>query len=245
MKNSFRSGALCAFPLLVGLSCAASISSRSGSQALVTSDQLRARNQALNEFIVQALKPCTPKLKKEDAGLLIVTARPDGALSFGAMQWLGSDEAKQCFQEEIQKARLPAFAGPTVTWIWGIGTDEKRPRPLGEVPFSYRDKQRSYVMEAQGNSGLGNDISTGPMSACARRSLPPDSWALVNLRLFIFPDGKVVGVTPIGADGDGRSGDFLDCVAEIARSWKFDGFQGPSFTTLDVPLKYGVNPADK
>ncbi|MCS6912749.1 MAG: hypothetical protein RMK29_18135 [Myxococcales bacterium] len=217
-----------------------------GGGSSITNEQLVQRNRALEQLVVQALEPCKAKGKPQDHGIIMVTARPDGSLRIGEMQWLGSDEMRQCIQTEAPKARLAAWPGPSVTWIWAVGTKESpAPTALSEPPASYRERVMEHVQRAQARIGGAADASSGPLAACAQRTLPPEAYALVTYKLFIFPQGKVVGVTPLASEGDGRDPAYMDCVAETVREWTFDPFSGPGFTTLDVPLKYGVNPAEK
>ncbi len=233
-----------ALPLCFG--CAGGLASLSKSSGSVTTQEVRARNSAIEALVTDALKPCEQKGKPEDSGMVLVTAKPDGSLSVTGSQWQGSDEMKQCIVEQTPKAHLAAWKGPMVTWIWALGTkDHPPPQPLSASPPSYKQKLGEYTMKAQGNSGMGNDASSGPLAACARDNLPPDAFAQVALKLFIFPDGKVAGATPISVDGDGKDAGFIDCVSGIPKDWTFEGFPGPAFTTVDVPLRYGVNPADK
>ncbi len=231
-----------------GSGCAGALSAVRGSTGSVTTQQLLDRNKAVDALVTDALKPCaTPgKGKPEDSGLVLVTAKPDGSLTVSGIQWQGSDEMKQCILAETPKSHLPAWKGPQVTWIWALGTkDHPPPKPLESLPKSYQEKVTEYTRQAQGNAGLGNDASSGPLAACARDTLPPDSYALVGLKLFLFPDGKVAGVTAISAEADGKDSAFLDCVSGIPKDWTFEAFQGPAFTTLDVPLKHGVNPTER
>lgn len=243
-RNQFPIAA--ALFILTPLAGCATGSGGRASTGTATSEQLAARNKALMELNLEAPKACAQKGQPQDNGLIMVTAAPDGAISVGEMLWIGSEEMKTCLKTEIPKSRLPAWSGPSVTWIWSVGTKEAPPpKALEEPPASYKEKQGEHVLRAQGNAGMGSDVSTGPLSACASRSFSQESYALLTMRLFVFPSGKVVGATPISNDGEGRDGAYMDCVGEMVRGWDFASFQGPAFTTLDVTLKYGVNPSEK
>lgn len=213
-----------------------------GATGTATGAQLTERNTALEKFAAEAMKACSDKGKAEDRGVFIVVAKPDGSLSLGPAQWLGSAEMKQCLETEIPKARLPAWTGPTVTWLWSLGSKENpAPGPV-PAPQSYDEKQQEQVRRTQ---GAGNDTTTGPLSACAMRSLGPEAYAVVKLKLFIYPDGKVVGVTPIGNDAEGKDAAYMDCVVDLVKEWTFPPFQGPAFTTMDIQLRFGVPPEDR
>jgi hypothetical protein len=228
------------------LGCATGAGAKGGGTGSATSEQVVARNQALDKLIVEALTPCKAKGKPEDHGLIVVTAKADGSIGIGAMQWLGSEEMKACILAEAPKARLQPWSGPQVTWIWAIGTkDSPAPKPLAEAPLSYKERLGDHMQRMQARVAGAADPSSGPMAACAQRSLAPEAFALVHLRLFIFPDGKVVGATPLANDGEGRDAAYTDCLVDSVREWTFDGFQAPGFTTLDVPLKLGIDPKEK
>lgn len=247
MTNStLRTSLVCltlgAAPLL---GCA-TMSGAKGGTGTATTDQVFARNQALDKLIVDALTPCKSKGKPEDHGLILVTAKADGSLSLGAMQWMGSEDMKSCIAAEAPKAHLPPWNGPQVTWIWAIGTKEApAPQPLADQPASYKERLGDHIQRAQAKVNGAADASSGPLAACAQRSLAPEAFAQVTLRMFIFPDGKVVGATPIANEGEGRDAAYMDCVAESVREWTFDAFPAPGFTTVDVPLRLGIDPKDK
>lgn len=205
--------------------------------------QLTERNTALEQLAAEAMKPCASKGTATDRGIFVVTAKPDGSISVGPAQWLGSPEVKQCLDTEIPKAKLPAWTGPTVSWLWNIGTKENpAPRPLPEMPADYDQKQQDYVRRTQGS---GNDTSVGPLSACAMTSIGQEAYGVVKVRLFIYPDGKVAGATPIGNDAEGKDAGFTDCVVNLTREWTFPAFPGPAFTSLDVTLRFGVPPESR
>jgi hypothetical protein len=242
-RNEFLIAVVLVAPVAAG--CATGSGARASS-GTATTEQLAARNKALMELNLEAPKACAQKGQAKDNGLIMVTAAPDGSLTVGEMLWSGSEEMKSCLKTEIPRSRLPAWSGPSVTWIWSVGTKEAPPpKALDEAPASYKEKQGEHVLRAQGNAGMGSDVSTGPLSACASRSFSQESYALLTTRLFIFPSGKVVGTTPISNDGEGRDAAYMDCVGEMVRGWDFPSFPGPAFTTLDVTLKYGVNPSEK
>lgn len=245
MRNASLVLGCLALPVTLGAGCATLSGARGGGGAAET-PALGTRNQALAQLETEALKPCATKGTPKDHGLFLVTAKADGKLSIGATQWLGSDELKACMVDAIGKAQLPPWTGPSVTWLWPVGTNEApAPKPLDEPPVSYKQKQMEHVQRAQGNNGMGSDTSVGPLSACAQRSIAMESYALVTMKLFIFPDGKVAGSTPVANEGEGKDAAYMDCLADVVREWTFDPFQGPAFTTLDVALKFGVNPAER
>jgi hypothetical protein len=238
MKANTRTTAQIVMSFLASVACLSgckTLGAQGGPSGMATTEQLQARNKALEDLVGTALKPCETKLKPEDTGLIVVSARPDGSLALGPMQWLGSEETKQCIQTEAPKARLAAWQGPTVTWMWAVG-NEKNPAPKGvENPASYGEKQNDLLRQAQGG-GAGTE---GPLGACVQSALPPEAYARVTLRLFVFPDGKVVGVTPWANEGEGKDAAFQECLAKIPREWAFQGFTAPGFTVLDVSLNTG------
>ena len=78
--------------------------------------------------------------------------------------------------------------------------------------------------------------------ACPLRSPAPDAFASVVARLFVFPDGRVAGATPIAAAYDGQEPVFIDCAMDLVRAWQFPPFTGPGFIVVDAPLKRGIDP---
>lgn len=222
--------------------CATTSGARS--DAALTDAKLLERNHALEALAAEVIKPCSGKGKPDDSGVIVVSARADGSLSQGAVQWHGGDEVKQCLATELAKTRLPPWPGPTVTWLWSVSSaTHPAPGPTVE-PADLKTRLDELIRQAQGNTGMGSDASVGPLSACAQRTLPPDVYARVMVRAFIFPDGKVVGATPVGGDGE-RDAGYMDCVVELVRGWQFSPLPGPGFFVLDVPLKYGINPLDR
>lgn len=221
------------------LAACATLGGKGSATGTATGAQLMERNTALDKFAIEGMKACATKGKIDDRGVLVVSAKPDGSLSVGPMQWLGSAEMKQCLETEIPKARLPPFAGPTVTWLWSLGSAQVPAPGRFDEPSSYKDKLQEHVRSTH---GAGNDTSSGPLSACAMRSLGPEVYALVKLRLFVFPEGKVVGVTPIGNEGEGKDVAYMECVMDLVRDWTFPSFPGPTFTSMDVELRFGNQP---
>lgn len=233
-----------ALGLGIGLAACATTSGAKTDAAALTDAKLAERNKALEDLASEALKSCGAQGKPEDNGVLVVTAKPGGELALGQAQWRGGEPMKKCLGEAVQKLRLPAWPGPSVSWLWSVASaSAPAPGPADEPP-GFKPKLEEFIRQAQGNSGMGNDSSTGPLFACAQRSLPPDTYARVMVRAFVFPDGKVAGATPVGADGE-RDAAYMDCVVEHVRSWQFSPLAGPGFFVLDVPLRYGVSPLDR
>lgn len=231
------SGALWGVSLALIAGCATLGGGGKGPSGAATPEQVQARNKALESLRDTALQPCAEKLKPTDSGVMVVSARPDGTLVMGPMQWQGSDEMKQCIQTEGMKAHLPPWSGPTVTWLWPVGSKENPPPKSITPPASYDDKQGDYLRRAQGDATTG-----GPVSVCVQKALPPDAWARVTLRLFVFPDGKVVGVTPWTSEGEGKDGLYQECLQDIPKSWTFDSFAGPGYTVVDTTMNTGIKP---
>ena len=156
--------------------------------------------------------------------------KPDGSVDLGPLQWLGSAASQKCMTEEAVKARLPPYNGPTVTWLWSVGnTAHPAPGPLSP-PAGYPERLAEQTRALQGQSSAGLATPHSPLAACPLRSPNPDAFASVVARLFVFPDGRVAGATPIAAAYDGQEPVFLDCAMDLVRAWQFPPFTGPGFT---------------
>ena len=101
---------------LLGTGCATTPAPRANESAL-TDATLQQRSKALEELAVTALRPCAAQLAPDDRGLFVVLGKPDGSVDLGPLQWLGSAASQKCITDEAVKARLPAYSGPTVTWL--------------------------------------------------------------------------------------------------------------------------------
>lgn len=235
-----RAGVYLGVIVALGAGCATLAGVGKGASGTATGDQLQARNKALGELLITALKPCEAKLKVTDSGLMLVTAKPDGSVALGPMQWSGSEEMKACIQAETPKAKLPAWPGPSVTWMWPVGTKDSPPPKSVDAPASYEQKQGDLLRAAQGVANQADLTTGGPVSACVQRALPPDAYARVTLRLFVFPDGQVAGVTPWDNDGEGKDAQFQECLSDIPKAWKFEPFQGTGYVVVDTTMNAGI-----
>lgn len=212
------------------------------SDSALTDTVLQQRSKALEALAVTALRPCADKLAADDHGVLVVLGKPDGSVDLGPLQWLGSAASQKCLTEEAVKARLPPYNGPTVTWLWSVGnTAHPAPGPLSP-PAGYPERLAEQTRALQGQSSAGLATPNSPLAACPLRSPHPDAFASVVARLFVFPDGRVAGATPIAAAYDGQEPVFLDCAMDLVRAWQFPPFTGPGFIVVDAPLKRGIDP---
>lgn len=225
---------------LLGSGCAAS--TPRPSEGELTDSVLQQRSKALESLAVSALRPCADKLQRDDRGVVVVLGKPDGSVDLGPLQWLGSAAGQQCLITEAVKARLPAYSGPTVSWLWSIGSAAyPAPGPLSP-PAGYAQRLAEQTQALQGQGSIGSLAILSPLAACPLRTAAPDAFASVVARLFIFPDGRVTGATPIAAFANGREPAFLDCAMDLVRPWQFPPFTGPGFIVVDAPLKRGIDP---
>ena len=214
---------------------------RAGAWAL-TDDLLQQRSKALEALATTALRPCADRLQPDDRGVLTVLGKPDGSVDLGPLQWLGSAATQRCLTDEAVKARLPAYLGPTVTWLWSIGSAaHPAPGPLSP-PAGYPERLAEQTQSLQGQGSPGSVTILSPLASCPLRNPAPDAFAGLVARLFIFPDGRVAGVTPIAATANGQEPAFLDCAIDLVRGWQFPAFTGPGFIVVDAPLKRGLDP---
>lgn len=206
----------------------------------VTNEQIEERNKALDAAAIPILAACGPKGKPEDVGLIAVSAGSDGKLTVDAIQWQGTDESKACIVEEIAKAALPAWNGPTVSDVWPVGTAEHpAPAIVENPPSSLQTKLQSLMAAA-------SEVDTGPTTACAQQNLPNEAYAVVSMRVFIFSDGKVVAATPWKVAGEGRDAGFMNCVRNfMMKDWKFDSFGKDGFTMTQVSVQRGIDTTNK
>lgn len=235
--DRFRALFLAVTTVAAGAGCATGAGAKGGGGSL-TNDQIAERNVALSA-LASSLASCSAKGAASDSGLLAITAKADGAISVDGVQWQGSDEMKACVSLEAATAKLPAWGGSAMSGLWAIGTsDHPPPAALADVPAAVLNKLSTYMAQV-------GDVELGPMAACAQRNLPADAYALVVMRVVVFPDGKVVGATPMKIDGEGRDVPFLECVRGIALDWKFEPFAGPGFVTTDVAMRRGIDPKER
>lgn len=212
------------------------------SDSALTDTVLQQRSKALETLAVTALRPCADKLAADDHGVLVVLGKPDGSVDLGPLQWLGSAASQKCLTDEAVKARLPPYGGPTVTWLWSVGsTAHPAPGPLSP-PAGYPERLAEQTRALQGQSSAGLAAPHSPLAACPLRSPNPDAFASVVARLFVFPEGRVAGATPIAAAYEGQEPVFLDCAMDLVRAWQFPPFTGPGFIVVDAPLRRGIDP---
>ena len=231
---------------LVGLSLAGlagcATSGPRPSDSGLTDTVLQQRSKALETLAVTALRPCAGTLAADDHGVLVVLGKPDGSIDLGPLQWLGSATSQKCLTDEAVKARLPPYGGPTVTWLWSVGsTAHPAPGPLSP-PAGYPERLAEQTRLLQGQSSAGLAAPHSPLAACPLRSPHPDAFASVVARLFVFPDGRVAGATPIAAAYEAKEPVFIDCAMDLVRAWQFPPFTGPGFIVVDAPLKRGIDP---
>jgi hypothetical protein len=225
---------------LVG--CASPTLRPSPGEATLTDAALQQRGKALEALAVTALLPCAAKLAADERGVFVVLGKPDGSLDLGPLQWLGNAASQKCITEEAVKARLPAYNGPTVTWLWSVGSAaHPAPGPL-TAPAGYPDHLATQTRAVQGQGSVGVPLAQSPLAACPLRNPAPDAFASLVARLFVFPDGRVAGATPIATAYDGQDAAFLDCAMELVRAWRFPAFTGPGFVVVDAPLRRGIDP---
>ncbi len=225
---------------LLTAGCAAGPTRTSDSE--LTDSLLQQRSKALESLALTALRPCADRLQPDDRGILTVLGKPDGSLDLGPLQWLGSAASQRCITEEAVKARLPPYSGPTVTWLWSIGSAaHPAPGPLSP-PAGYPQRLAEQTQTLQGQGSPGSVAILSPLASCPLRNPAPDAFASAVARLFIFPDGRVAGATPIAAAASGLESAFLDCAMDLVRGWQFPAFTGPGFIVVDAPLKRGLDP---
>jgi hypothetical protein len=203
---------------------------------------LQQRAKALEALATIALRPCADKLAADDHGLIVVIGKADGTVVLGPLQWIGNAASQKCITDEAVKARLPAYGGPAVTWLWSIGSAaHPAPGPLG-APADYPRflAEQTRVAQGEGNSGVA--VAQSPLMACPTRSPSPDAFGAAVARLFVFPDGRIAGATPIAAAYEATEPAFLDCAMDLVRSWHFPPFSGPGFVVIDAPLRRGIDP---
>lgn len=181
---------------------------------------LRARTRALQLLAEEALHPCAEAARPEDHGVFLVSARADGTVALGSFQWLGPAARLGCLLDGVARVRLPAWSGPSVSWLWSVGS-RSAPAPGLLVP---PPEARARLAALVGGAAPA-------LAACGAGS------ARVVLRLFVFPDGRVAGVTPVGLAG--VSAEQVDCLAEPLRRASFPAFATPGFLALDVTLPPG------
>jgi hypothetical protein len=210
------------------------------SEPALSDATLQQRSKALEALAVTALRPCAAQLVPDDRGLFVVLGKPDGSVDLGPLQWLGSAASQKCITDEAVKARLPPYNGPTVTWLWSIGSaSHPAPGPL-QPPATYPVRLTEQTQALQGGSSAVAPQSS--LAACPLRSPAPDAFASVVARLFVFPDGRVAGATPIAAAYEGQEAAFLDCAMDLVRGWRFPPFTGPGLVVVDAPLRRGIDP---
>lgn len=206
----------------------------------VKSDEITARNQAVEAAAATPLAACATKGKPEDSGAFGVSAAADGTLSVDAVQWSGSDDGRKCLLDEAAKAKLPPWGGGVTSAIWAFGTnDHPAPKPLAEEPPGFRSRMTRQMVEMFGQPDMG------PMATCVQQNISVDAYAVVNYRMVVFPDGKVASVTPLSIDGEGRDVGFQDCMRKLITQFTFDPFPGPSYYFVSVPIKKGVDTSSK
>lgn len=206
---------------------------------------LQQRSKALEALAVTALRPCADRLQADDRGVIVVLGKADGSVDLGPLQWLGSAATQRCITDEAVKARLPAYTGPTVTWLWSIGSAaHPAPGPLSP-PAGYSERLNEQTLALKGQGSGGSVVVQSPLAACPLRNPAPDAFASTVARLFVFPEGRVAGATPIAAAENGQEPAFLDCVMDLVRGWQFPAFTGPGFIVIDAPLQRGIDPAPR
>lgn len=181
---------------------------------------LRARTRSLGALAEEALHPCAERARPEDRGVFLVSARPDGTVALGSFQWLGPAERLSCLLDGVARVRLPAWGGPSVSWPWSVGS-KSAPAPGLLMP---PPEARAHLAALVGGAAPA-------FAACGVGS------ARVVLRLFVFPDGRVAGVTPVGLFG--ASAEQVECLADPLRRASFPPFAAPGFLALDVTLPPG------
>lgn len=202
----------------------------------VKTDEIAARNQALEAIAATPLAACTSRGKPEDSGAFGVSATADGTLSIDAVQWEGSEDGKKCILEEAVKAKLPPWSGGVTSAIWAIGTKEHpAPKVITDEPAGFRGRMTNQMAEMIGQADMG------PMATCVQQNLSNDAYAVVKYKMVVFPDGKVASVTPVGIDGEGRDAGFQDCMRKLISQFTFDAFPGPGYYAVTVPIKKGVD----
>ena len=225
---------------LYGPGCATTPTARPN-EPVLTDATLQQRSKALEALAITALRPCADKLSPDDRGLFVVLGKPDGSVDLGPLQWLGNAASQKCITDEAVKSRLVPYNGPTVTWLWSIGSAaHPAPGPL-QAPAGYPARLAEQTQATQG-AGSSGAAPQGSLAGCPLRSPSPDAFASVVARLFVFPDGRVAGATPIAAAADGQEPVFLECAMDLVRGWRFPPFTGPGLVVIDAPLRRGIDP---
>lgn len=181
---------------------------------------LRARTRSLAALAEEALFPCAERARPEDRGVFVVSARSDGTVALGSFQWLGPADRLGCLLDGVARVRLPGWHGPSVSWLWSVGS-VSAPAPGLLMP---PPEARARLAALAGGAAPA-------LAACGAGS------ARTVLRLFVFPDGRVVGVTPVGIQG--ASAEQVECLAEPLRRVSFPPFAAPGFLALDLMLPPG------
>jgi hypothetical protein len=234
-------GALSLGSLALGSAGCASTPPKRSAESQLTDARLQQRVKELEALAVTALRPCAAQLAADDRGVFVVLGKPDGSVDLGQQQWIGSADSQKCITDEAVKARLTPYNGPTVTWLWSVGSAaHPAPGPL-QAPAGYAERlaEQTYVLQGQGSMTIA---APQTLAACPLRSPAPDAYASLVARLFIFPGGRVAGVTPIAAGFEGQETAFLECAMDLVRSWQFPSFNGPGLIVVDAPLHRGIDP---
>lgn len=190
----------------------------------VSTATLRQRTAMLAQLATTALLPCSKQVSATDFGLLTVSARPDGTITLGPQQWLGSIELAQCLTSATLHAQLPPWSGPAVTWLWPIGSDRQPAPSLLAEPAGYHELPQTL-------------LSRGDLATQLRSCQPANTSILA--RVFVFPDGHIAGVTPLTLPSPPptptciRS---LERALDSLRTQTLPPFPGPGYFELDLAL---------
>lgn len=254
---SSRSLALC---LVAVAGCAGPRGAGSGASERPLDDAaLHQRTRALEALAEEALHPCAERATPEDRGVFTVSARANGAVTLGPFEWLGSPALLGCLTEGAQRVRLPSWGGPSVTWLWSIGSPRFPAPGLFSTPPETAARLEGLVRELAATAAPPTPataaIPATPVAPSAPTAAPGPQAAPTGLaacqawlgagtdrnaraifRLFVFPDGRVAGATPVAVQPAGPPPMFLECLGDQLRRWTFPPFAGPGFLALDVTL---------
>jgi hypothetical protein len=243
--------------LVAAAGCAGPRGAGSGASERPLDDAaLHQRTRALEALAEEALHPCAERATPEDRGVFTVSARANGAVALGPFEWLGSPVLLSCLTEGAQRVRLPSWGGPSVTWLWSIGSPRFPAPGLFSTPpeTAARLELLARELAAVGAPPAAPTAPTAPTApAAAPPSIPPpapaptglaacqawlgaDKSARAIFRLFVFPDGRVAGATPVAVQPPGPPPMFLECLGDQLRRWTFPPFAGPGFLALDVTV---------
>jgi hypothetical protein len=189
--------------VLVGVGGCATLKKLSeGAPGFAGKEQFEARVKEIdsNHKVVDqcAAAGSTP----DKAGIIEVTAHPDGTVVGRALQWKGAPQVEACVVDAISKVKLSPLAGLPISTVWDFRPKGERPEqpPTDEMRHPIQEQIPIYQGEVEGQCG--------PL-------VPPEFYIQVLVVMHVFPGGKVGAVNVV--ESNAKEGDFERCVIDLLR----------------------------